>query len=69
MGHRARLGDQGGAVERPRLRGEVDETLARGGRDLAELRGHDRRRAAAERAHVERRERGVGHDHRDRRGT
>jgi hypothetical protein len=59
-------GHQRAAIDAPALRGQVHEHLARGRRHLAQLRGHDRRRAAAERAHVERRQRRVRHDHRDR---
>ena len=59
------LHDQRAALERPALGREVEQHLARGGGDLAELRGHDGRGAAAEGAHVEGRERRVGHDQRD----
>ena len=65
--HDTTVGDSHvGGRDAPALRRASHELLSRRGRDPPQLRIHDRRRPAAERAHVERRFRRVGHDERDR---
>jgi hypothetical protein len=63
----AALDFQRGRVDAPLRARQLLQQLARDGRGLPQLRRHVRRRAAAERAHVEGREVGVAHDEADRR--
>src|SRR5206468_11346444 len=60
-----RLDDQGLAIRLPLGGREVEKGFPRRRRDLAELRGHDGRGAAAEGPQVEGRQVGVAHDEPD----